>query len=127
MNWLLENEQTITLTVLVVMPMFIFGFGLLISSRHTPEEPDLQGAPETLGDFPPLGRYTEAWSDVGCPVTRIELTNAGNGEFPEGTPVGMISESTYIKYGADGVVETDGKHEYLGIADGKGGYKKEEQ
>lgn len=54
MNWLYEHTEVITVAAIFIVPLLMFCAIVLLASGKTPEVEDLQGAPETLGDFPPL-------------------------------------------------------------------------
>lgn len=54
MSWLYDNIKLITfLAIITIILIVIFGI-IATSTSKTPEASDLQGFPETLGDFPPL-------------------------------------------------------------------------
>lgn len=54
MNWLLEHTQAATIIAIVGYIIFMGVIMAILASGITIEAGDLQGAPETLGDFPPL-------------------------------------------------------------------------
>lgn len=54
MNWLFDHTEVITVIALVLLPILMIGGMMVIAGGKAPEVSDLQGAPETLGDFPPL-------------------------------------------------------------------------
>lgn len=54
-DWLFEHTEVITfLTILGMTLTIVGGIAVMLISGDTPEALDLQGAPETLGDFPPI-------------------------------------------------------------------------
>lgn len=56
MNWILENTQTSTIIAIFAIIAFFAIAIILMASGETPEAAELQGAPETLGDFPPFSK-----------------------------------------------------------------------
>ena len=54
MNWIYDHTEVITTAALILIPILMIGGMMILASGNTPEVSDLQGAPETLGDFPPL-------------------------------------------------------------------------
>lgn len=54
MNWIYEHTEVLTLGTLIFMTVGIVATMLLLASGEMPEATELQGAPETLGDFPPF-------------------------------------------------------------------------
>lgn len=54
MNWLFDHTEVITLIAALAMIVFIISTMILLAASKTIEASDLQGAPETLGDFPPF-------------------------------------------------------------------------
>jgi len=110
MNWVLDHAELLTAAAIFVVPL---AFALFIAYlyRNTPEVSDVQGEPETLGDFPPLG----FWGDKEAVIKSLKAIE-GVGEFPAGA---------YIHVSPDGdhaVLATAETHN--AIADGKGGYIK---
>lgn len=54
MNWLFEHTEVVTLIAALTLAALIIGTMMVLAASKTPEASDLQGAPETLGDFPPF-------------------------------------------------------------------------
>lgn len=74
MSWILEHTEVITVAALVVVPLLMIGGMMLIAGGKAPEVSDLQGAPETLGDFPPLEKgWIELTNDVYPDLSLEEL------------------------------------------------------
>lgn len=56
MTWIFEHTEVITLIATIAVPILILGGMTILAGGDTPEASDLQGFPETLGDFPPFSQ-----------------------------------------------------------------------
>lgn len=64
MNWIYDHTEVITTAALILIPIFMIGGMMILASGNTPEVSDLQGAPETLGDFPPLPPFIDPFPEI---------------------------------------------------------------
>ncbi len=59
MTWLFDHTEVITLIAIGLITVSLLGIIFFYGVKDTPEVSDLQGFPETLGDFPPLPTLIE--------------------------------------------------------------------
>lgn len=96
MSWIFEHTEVATIVALVIVPLSMMGLIMFLASGDAPEVSDLQGAPETLGDFPPM-QY---------------LNELGLKHFPAGAYV-IVSDDDHIE------LATEETHNAVSYGNGK--------